>query len=100
MTASDDETGQVEWALSDALGHVRNATVALLGSGDQSERSLLLGIAGLDLQGLFGQVWPAYIGDDLSASESLAAAQHVLALVVDDVPLAIWAGLRSLLGPC
>lgn len=91
-----DETNRVGWAFSVALGHIRNATAALLGAADQSTDSLLWGIAGLDLQGLFGEVWPAYIDDDLTAAESLAAAEQVLDQVVDEVPLAIWAGLRSL----
>ena len=91
-----NETDQIEWALSVALGHIRNATAALLAADDQTSESLLCGIAGLDLQGLFADVWPAYINDDLTAAESLAAAEHVLDQVVDEVPLAIWAGLRSL----
>ena len=93
MTAGDEVMGQVEWALSEALGHIRNATAALLGNEEQSEQSLLWGIAGLDLQGLFGDVWPAYIDDELTAAESLAAAERALDPVVDEVPLAIWAGL-------
>lgn len=96
MTADHPEMGQVEWALAEALGHIRNASAALLGAEDQSYPTLPLGIAGLDLQGLFGDVWPAYIDDELTATESLAAAEHVLGEVADQVPLAIWAGLRSL----
>lgn len=96
MTAGDETMGQVEWALSEALGHIRNATAALLVNENQPEQSLLWGNAGLDLQGQFGDVWPAYIDDDLTAAESLAAAERALDPVVDDVPLAIWAGLRSL----
>ena len=96
MTADDESAGQVERALGEALGHVRNATAALLGGEDQSEQSLLWGIAGLDLQGLFGEVWPAYIDDDLTAAESLTAAERALVRVLDEVPLAVWAGLRSL----
>lgn len=96
MTAGHPEMGQVEWALAEALGHIRNATAALLGAEDQSCQTLLLGTAGLDVQSLFGDVWPAYIDDELTAAESLAAAEHVLGEVSDQVPLAIWAGLRSL----
>lgn len=91
-----DEMDRVGWAFSVALGHLRNATVALLGAADQSSESLLWGIAGLELQGLFGDVWPACLDDDLTAAESLAAAEQVLGEVVDEVPLAIWVGLRSL----
>ena len=86
----------VEYAFSEALGHIRNATTALLGAEDQSSHSLLLGIAGLDLQGLFGEVWPVWINDDRTAAESLAEAERVLAGVIDQVPLGLWAALASL----
>ncbi len=84
------------YAFSDALGHVRNATATLLSAEDQSNRSLLLGIAGLDLQGLFGDTWPVWIEDDRTAAESLAEAERLLAEVVDQVPLGLWAALVSL----
>lgn len=80
-------------AVSEALGHIRNATATLLGAEDQSNRSLLLGITGLDLQGLFGEVWPVWIEDDRTAEESLAEAERLLAEVIDQVPLGLWAAL-------
>ncbi|MCW5951372.1 MAG: hypothetical protein KIT69_03865 [Propionibacteriaceae bacterium] len=86
----------VEVAFSEALGHVRNATAALLGAEDQSNRSLLLGIAGLDLQSLFDGVWPVWIDDGRTAAESLAEAERLLAEVIDQVPLGLWAALTSL----
>ena len=85
-----------EYAFSEALGHVRNATSALLGAEDQSSRSLLWGIAGLDLQGLFGDIWPVWIDDGRTAAESLAEAERLLAEVIDQVPLGLWAALTSL----
>ena len=88
--------GPVEYALSEALGHVRNATAALLGAQEQSSRSLLWGIAGLDLQSLFGDTWPVWIDDDRTAAESLAEAERLLAGVIDQVPLGVWAALTSL----
>lgn len=96
MTSEDEQLATVEHALSSALGHIRNATEALLSAVDQTQHGLLLGIAGLDLQGLFGDVWPAYIEDDLSAAESLAEAARTLGEVIDHVPLALWTALRSL----
>ena len=96
MTSEGDQVPPVEYALSEALGHVRNATAALLGAQDQSSRSLRWGIAGLDLQGLFGDVWPVWIDDDLTAAESLAAAERLLGGVIDQVPLGLWSALRSL----
>lgn len=96
MTAAGDQVAPVEYALSEALGHVRNATAALLGAEDQSRRSLLWGIAGLDLQVLFGDIWPVWIDDDRTAAESLAEAERLLAGVVDQVPLGLWAALTSL----
>ena len=96
MTSEDDQMGPVEYALSEALGHVRNATAALLGAQEQSSRSLLWGIAGLDLQSLFGDTWPVWIDDDRTAAESLAEAERLLAGVIDQVPLGVWAALTSL----
>ena len=96
MTPEDDRMTLVDCALSEALGHVRNATAALLGAEDQSSHSLLLGIAGLDLQGLFGDVWPVWIDDDRTAGESLTEAERLLGGVIDQVPLGLWAALRSL----
>lgn len=70
MTPEDDQTAPVEYVFGEALGHVRNATAALLSAEDQSSDSLLLGIAGLDLQGQFGDIWPVWIDDDRTAAES------------------------------
>lgn len=96
MTPGHDQISPVDGALSEALGHVRNATAALLGAEDQSSQTLLLGITGLDLQGLFGDVWPAYIDDTRTAAQSLAEAERILEGVIDQVPLGLWAGVRSL----
>lgn len=96
MTSEGDQMTPVEYAFSEALGHVRNATAALLGAEDQSRRSLLWGIAGLDLQGLFGDTWPVWINDDRTAADSLAEAERLLAGVIDRVPLGLWAALTSL----
>ena len=96
MTSEDEQMGPAEYALSEALGHVRNATAALLGAEEQSSRSLLWGIAGLDLQGLFGDIWPVWIDDHRTAAESLTEAERLLAGVIDQVPLGLWAALTSL----
>jgi hypothetical protein len=96
MIPEEDQVTPAEQAFGEALGHVRNATATLLGAEDQSSRSLLLGIAGLDLQGLFGEVWPVWIEDDRTAAESLAEAEQLLAEVIDQVPLGLWAALVSL----
>lgn len=87
---------EAEVAFSEALGHIRNATEELLGAGDQSTESLLLGVAGLDLQAMFGELWPAWIPKDRTAAESLAEAERILGEVIDQVPLGLWAALRSL----
>lgn len=96
MTIHNEPAASVRDAFSLALGHVRNATVALLDADDQATGTLLAGIAGLELQSLFGDVWPAYVDDGRTVAESLAEAERILAEVVDDVPLAVWAALRSL----
>lgn len=96
MTLGDARRAKVEDAFSEALGHLRNATAALLGAQDQDKESLLLGIAALEVQGLFGDVWPTYIADGRTVAESLAEAERILGEVIDHVPLALWAGLRSL----
>ena len=57
---------------------------------------VLYTIAGLDLQGLFGEVWPVWIDDDRTALESLTEAERLLGGVLDQVPLGLWAALRSL----
>lgn len=96
MTAGGQSTGKVEQALGLSLGHVRNATETLLAADGQTTESLLLGMRCLDLQSMFGEVWPAWIPNVGTASESLARAEDELAAILDDVPLAIWAALRSL----
>lgn len=93
---SGDDLAEVKDAFSEALGHIRNATEELLCADDQSTESLLLGVAGLDLQAMFGEVWPAWIPNDRTAAESLAEAERILGEVIDQVPLALWAALRSL----
>jgi len=93
---SEDHLAEVEDALGEALGHIRNATGELLGADDQTTGSLLLGVAALDLQAMFGEVWPAWIPNERTAAESLECAEVVLGAVIDDVPLALWAALRSL----
>lgn len=86
----------VENAFSEALGHIRNATERLLGADDPTTDGLLRGFDCLELQGMFGDVWPAWVPNERTPSESLACAEATLAEVVDGVPLAIWAALRSL----
>lgn len=98
MTSGGAQMTQVEGAFSVALGHVRNATERLLGDDDPSSDSLLLGIAGLELQAMFADVWPAWIPGEHTAAESLESAEDALGEVIDDVPLALWAALRSLRG--
>jgi len=87
---------QIEEALGQALGHVRNATERLLGGATDNTERLLLGISCLDLQSMFGEVLPVWIPNERSASESLACAEEELAAILDEVPLAIWSALRSL----
>lgn len=96
MNADDRDTVHVEEALSLALGHIRNATETLLSNNSKRAEPLLLGISCLDLQSMFGGAQPAWIPNELTASESLARAEEELATILDDVPLAIWAELRSL----
>ena len=86
----------VENAFSEALGHIRNATERLLGADDPTTDGLLGGLDCLELQGMFGDVWPAWVPNERTPSESLAFAEATLAEVLDQVPLAIWAALRSL----
>ena len=95
---SEEDVAEAGVAFSVALGHIRNATEELLGADDQSTEGLLLGVAGLDLQAMFGEVWPAWIPHDRTAAESLAEAERVLGEVIDQVPLGLWAALRSLRG--
>lgn len=96
MTSPDRGTSNVENAFAEALGHIRNATEQLLGDGGQSTNTLLLGLSCLDLQGMFGDVWPAWVANERTPSESLACAEDLLGEVLDHVPLAVWAALRSL----
>jgi hypothetical protein len=96
VNADGRADGLVEAALGRALGHVRNATERLLGGATETTERLLLGISCLDLQSMFGEVWPVWIPNQRSASESLAGAEEELAAILDEVPLAIWAALRSL----
>lgn len=98
MTPGGEQMGEVEYAFSEALGHIRNATETLLGADDPSTESLLLGCNALDLQALFGEVWPVWIPNERTAAESLECAETVLGRVLDHVPLALWAALRSLRG--
>lgn len=93
---SEEDVAAAEVAFGEALGHIRNATEELLGADDQSTEGLLLGVAGLDLQAMFGEMWPTWIPNDRSASESLAEAERILGEVIDQVPLGLWAALRSL----
>lgn len=93
---SDEDVAAVEVAFSEALGHIRNATEELLGADDQSTETLLLGVAGLDLQAMFGEAWPTWIPDERTAAESLAEAERILEAIIDQVPLGLWAALRSL----
>lgn len=85
-----------EAVLAQALGHLRNATASLLGADDPRTETLLLGIQGLELQGMLADVWPAYIDAKRSVAESLAEAERLLAEVIDHVPLAVWTGVQSL----
>lgn len=94
MTAIQGQ-GPVDSAFSAALGHIRNATEALLAEG-QAGATLLSGLDCLELQGMFGDVWPDCIPNDRPAGESLACAQALLAEVSDHVPLALWVALRTL----
>ena len=96
MTSPDREMSNVEDAFSEALGHIRNATERLLGDDDQTTDSLLLGLNCLHLQGMFSDVWPAWVPNERTPSESLDSAEARLAEVLDQVPLAIWAALQSL----
>lgn len=96
MNADGRGTSDVEQALGQALGHIRNATETLLGEDGTTTAPLLVGLSCLDLQGMFGEIWPAWIPNGLTASESLAYAEEQLATILDDVPLAIWAALRAL----
>lgn len=86
----------VEVALGEALGHIRNATAALLGGEDPSVESLSLGAEALGLQDMLGDVWPAYIEDERTAAQSLAEAERLLSEVIDHLPLGVWAALKSL----
>lgn len=98
MTKDGQDVPDVEYAFSEALGHIRNATEALLADETQATETLLLGCAALDLQTMFGDVWPVWIPDERTAAASLACAENVLGEVLDHVPLALWAALRSLRG--
>lgn len=45
---------------------------------------------------MFGDVWPAWIPNGRTASDSLACAAASLVPVLDQVPLGLWAALQSL----
>lgn len=96
MIREDGLAADVEEVFGEALGHIRNATAELLGADDATGESLLLGIQGLELQEMLSDVWPAYIPDDRPAAELLGEAERLLGEVIDSVPLAVWAALRSL----
>lgn len=96
MTFTNPETGDVESAFAEALGHIRNATERLFGADAPPTDGLLLGLSCLDLQSMFGDAWPIWVPDERTASESLACAEVALGGVIDHVPLGIWAALRSL----
>lgn len=85
-----------EATLGQALGHLRNATASLLGSDDPRSETLLLGIQGLELQDMLGDIWPARIDGRWAVAASLAEAERLLAEAIDHVPLAVWAGVQSL----
>ena len=92
MSEDVEDMTDVEDAFSEALGHIRNATEALMGAEDPSRQSLLLGMAGLDLQAKFAGVWPVWIPNERTPAESLACAEEVLGEVLDHVPLGLWTG--------
>lgn len=94
MTTEAGQLGDVDYALSCASGHIRNATETLL--ADDNDLALLLGLRSLELQSMFGDVWPAWIPNERTASESLACAASSLVPVLDQVPLGLWAALQSL----
>lgn len=96
MTEDVEDMTDVEYAFSEALGHIRNATEALMGAEEPSSESLLLGIAGLDLQAKFMDVWPVWIPNERTAAESLACAEEALGEVIDHVPLGLWTALWEL----
>ncbi len=94
VSGSQARVDQVDDAFSEALGHIRNATEAL--ADEHTSESMLLGLSCVDLQHTLGDVWPAWIPNERTASESLACAASALAEVIDYVPLAVWAALESL----
>lgn len=96
MTSPELGASNVEDAFAEALGHIRNATERLLGDDDQGTNTLLLGLSCLDLQRMLVDVWPAWVPNERTAPESLACAEAALGEVIDHVPLAIWAALRSI----
>jgi hypothetical protein len=95
MTSDQPRIPELEAAFSEALGHVRNATETLLADVSSAE-SLQLGLQCLELQDLLGEVWPRFIPNERTAAGSLACAERALGGVIDQVPLAVWAALRSL----
>lgn len=96
MTSPVCGSSNVEDALAEALGHIRNATENLFAEADPATDGLLLGLSCLDLQSMFVDVWPAWVPNERTARESLACAEAALGEVIDHVPLAIWAALRSI----
>ena len=62
-----------EATLGQALGHLRNATANLLGGDDRRSETLLLGVQGLELQDMLGDILPVYINDKRAVADSLAA---------------------------
>lgn len=95
MTSPDCGSSNVEDAFAEALGHIRNATENLFAEADPATDGLLLGLSCLDLQSMLVDVLPAWVPNERTAPESLACAEAALGEVIDNVPLAIWAALRS-----
>ncbi|MBK8458817.1 MAG: hypothetical protein IPL43_00190 [Micropruina sp.] len=90
--------GDPQGRLSRALGHVRNASAALLAGSDGADTALLLGLACLDLEDLFAEleVVPAFIAADLSPAGCIEEAMGLVEVEPDEVSVAIWAALLAL----
>ena len=81
------------------MGHVHNASAAFVAAEDDSGEPLFLAAECLELEALFADfdVVPELVDTGLGGVESLQAASQALDQASGSVPLALWAGVETLL---
>lgn len=83
-------------AISEAVGHLRNATFVLFSNGEPDQTVLALEC--LDLEALLSEdaIEPALVPAEPTALASIIVARSLLASCAEEVPPTVWAGLHSL----